>query len=69
VERNIERLVEAEHDGGQEFRNLNGWRWDKFRDVIPYGKLPNKEAKEKDRESVRKYRHRAALAGFRIVLA
>ena len=75
LERNIERLAEAEHDGWQDFLKRNGWRYDKVRDdkkrlhdlLVPYAALPSEAAKEKDRSQVRLYPDLAARAGFRIV--
>jgi hypothetical protein len=74
LERNIERLAEAEHDGWMEHRARNGWRWARSRDdarkrhpdMLPYTKLPDRE-KGKDRNTIRHYPDFAARAGYRIV--
>lgn len=75
LKHNLERLAEAEHEGWQEFRERNGWRYDPVRDdakllhnlLVPYTALPHEEAKEKDRGSVRNFPKMVKDAGFRIV--
>ncbi|MGE0225152.1 MAG: RyR domain-containing protein [Acetobacteraceae bacterium] len=75
LERNIERLAEAEHDEWMAHRQRNGWRFDPTRCdakkhhplLIPYADLPEKE-KDKDRANVRHYPDFAKSAGYRIVL-
>lgn len=74
IERNIERLAEAEHDGWMEHLRHNGWRYAEARDntkklhpsMLPYAELTEQD-KEKDRNNVRHYPEFAARAGYRIV--
>jgi hypothetical protein len=74
LEKNMESLAEAEHDGWMEQRRRSGWRWGETRDdsrklhpaMLPYAKLPERE-KGKDRNAIRHYPDFAGRAGFRIV--
>jgi hypothetical protein len=74
LEKNMERLAEAEHDGWMEQRRRSGWGWGERRDdarrlhpaMLPYVKLPERE-KGKDRNTIRHYPDFAGRAGFRIV--
>jgi DNA polymerase III delta prime subunit len=74
LERQIERLAEAEHDGWVEHRRLHGWtlgeRSDKNRrhpSLKPFRELDFQE-QEKDRNTVRHYPDFAWAAGLRIGL-
>ena len=74
IERRLEQLAEAEHDGWMEQRVRNGWRQGSPRDdnakihplIVPYARLSEKE-KDKDRSSVLKFPEMVAMAGRRIV--
>lgn len=74
IERHLETLAEAEHDGWMEQRVRNGWRQGSPRDdvakihpmIVPYERLSEKE-KDKDRSSVRKFADMVAMAGHSIV--
>lgn len=74
IERRLEQLAEAEHDGWMEQRVRNGWRQGSPRDdkakihplIVPYARLSEKE-KDKDRNSVLKFPEMVAMAGRRIV--
>lgn len=74
LERNIEVLAAAEHEGWMEERRLAGWSYGPERDdsarkhplLVPYATLPDIE-KSKDRQTVRRYPSYARLAGLRIV--
>jgi len=74
IERDIELLAEAEHDGWAEHKRHSGWRFGRETDdrrrvhsaLRPYPEL-DEAAKEKDRSAVRSYPELAALAGYRIV--
>lgn len=71
LERYIDVLAEAEHNGWMEFRLQNGWRYGSDRDekrrihsaLLPYDQLPNQH-QEKDRNSVRHYPDILARAGY-----
>ena len=74
LDRNMERLAEAEHLGWLEQRRRNGWRYGETRDdarkshpaMLPYAQLPERE-KGKDRNTIRHYADFAARAGYHIV--
>lgn len=74
LDRNIEVLAAAEHEGWMEERRLAGWSYGVERDdsahkhplLVPYATLPEVE-KEKDRQTVRRYPSYARLAGLKIV--
>ncbi|HTE80345.1 MAG TPA: RyR domain-containing protein, partial [Reyranella sp.] len=74
IERHLERLAAAEHDGWMEQRVRNGWRQGSPRDdaakihplIVPYEQLSEKE-KDKDRSSVLEFPEMVAMAGHRIV--
>ncbi|HLZ82602.1 MAG TPA: RyR domain-containing protein [Caulobacteraceae bacterium] len=74
LERCMEPMAEAEHDGWMEDRVRRGWRYAPVRDdahrrhpmMIPYARLPDAE-KDKDRSNIRHYPDFAARAGYRIV--
>jgi hypothetical protein len=74
LQRNIELLAEAEHEGWIEERRIAGWSYGPKRDdkalihplLVPYASLPDVE-KEKDRQTVRQYPAYAKIAGLRIV--
>ncbi len=75
LERQLERLSEAEHDGWMAHRVRNGWRYHETRDderklhpsLVPYATLTDAE-KKKDRNSVRHFPDMVRLAGYRILL-
>jgi len=74
LERNIEPLAEAEHEGWMEERLLAGWSYGPERDnsarkhplLVTYAALPDIE-KDKDRGTIRRYPSYAKLAGLKIV--
>jgi DnaJ-domain-containing protein 1 len=77
IERNLEILAEAEHDGWVNHKVRQGWmrvadksqRRDELRLhhlLIPYRELPDEE-KAKDRDAVRHYSDIVARQGYRIV--
>ena len=75
IEKHIERLSEAEHNGWMVERMLAGWRYARTRNndkklhhlLLPYNQLSEAD-KEKDRQAVRSYVERLAGAGYRIIL-
>ena len=74
LDRHLEAMAEAEHDGWMSHRAVSGWRHGEPRDdarkvhpaVVPYAQLPERE-KQKDRNNVRHYPDFLARAGLRIV--
>lgn len=74
IERHIELLAEAEHDGWMETKLQNGWKFGEIRDddqkihncLIEYAALSEKD-KDKDRNSVRHYPDIVSEAGYAIV--
>ena len=74
IERKIELLAEAEHDGWMEWHFNNGWSHSDVRNdaklqhktLAPFNDLPEKE-KEKDRHSIRRYADIVKLANMKIV--
>lgn len=74
LERALEPMAEAEHNGWMAHRAANGWTYGPVRDdaakkhpsMVPYAELPESE-KEKDRNNVRHYPDFAARAGLKIV--
>ncbi|MCP4751048.1 MAG: Ryanodine receptor Ryr [Proteobacteria bacterium] len=75
IEENIKKLAETEHIRWQENREANGWTYAKVRNdykkthncLISYTDLPEKE-KEKDRNTIRKYKDFLKKTDFRIVI-
>lgn len=73
IDRQMERLAEAEHDGWMEQRTKNSWIFGKVRVnarkihnlLIPYYQLPE-DQKVKDRQSVGNYRTQIEAAGYRL---
>lgn len=71
---NLEFLAEAEHQGWEEQKRMEGWVYDKEWNeekrtqplFVPYSELPEVE-KKKDRDTVTNYPKYARLAGFKIV--
>jgi RyR domain len=75
IERNVELLAEAEHDGWMDVKLRNGWILGPRDDekkihpaLVPYEKLSEPDRK-KDRNSVRTYPEIVEKAGFKIVPA
>ena len=74
LDRNIEMLAEAEHDGWMDHLLKNGWHYGIIRNdekkihncLKPYQLLPE-EDKEKDRNSVRKYPQLLGFVKYKIV--
>ncbi len=75
LESNLEFLAEAEHQGWEEQKRMEGWVYglpptdgEKRTHplLIPYSELP-KDQKEKDRRTIRHYPVYARIAGFKIV--
>ncbi len=75
LELHVELLAEAEHQGWEEQKRMEGWvygpppknnekRTQPF--LVPYGELPEAE-KEKDRRTIRNYPKYARDTGFKIV--
>ena len=74
LERNLELLAEAEHDGWMEHKIRNGWVYGEKRDdakkinpaLLPYKDLSEQD-KDKDRNSVRYYQDILKEAKYKIV--
>ena len=75
LEQHKEFLAEAEHQGWEEQKRMEGWTYgpppkdDKKRThpwLVPYSELP-KEQKDKDRRTIQNYPKYARAAGFKIV--
>ena len=74
LERNLELLAEAEHDGRMEHKIRNGWVYGEKRDdakkidpaLLPYKDLSEQD-KDKDRNSVRYYQDILKEAKYKIV--
>ena len=74
LEKNLELLAEAEHNGWMKQKLLNGWQYGEERDdqlrrhpaMVPYEKLDETD-KNRDRNNVRSYPAIARQAGFAIV--
>ena len=74
IERHIELLAEAEHDGWMEHKRRNGWVYAERRDrekrhhpsLRPYRELPDTD-KEKDRSQVRNYPEILKRVQYRVV--
>jgi hypothetical protein len=74
LERNIEMLAEAEHDGWMEHKIKNGWRYNpqrndvkKEHDCLKSYRLLREEDKEKDRNSVRMYPELLGIVKYKII--
>jgi hypothetical protein len=75
LNRHLDFLAEAEHQGWEEQKRMEGWTYgpppkDDVRRthplLIPYSELPEKE-KDKDRQTITNYPKYARAAGFKIV--
>lgn len=73
IDRNLETLSEAEHNGWMSHKMKNGWHYDPVRNdnellhnlLVPYEQL-SEEEKDKDRRSVLDYAKHVWTAGCRI---
>jgi hypothetical protein len=73
VERHMERLAEAEHDGWMDQRKKNNWSYGNVRVnakkihnlLVPYAQLPE-DQKKKDRDAVKNYHQQITDAGYRL---
>ena len=75
LEQHLELLAEAEHQGWEEQKRMEGWTYGpppKDNDkrthplLVPYSELPEEE-KDKDRRTIQNYPKYAQAAGFKIV--
>jgi hypothetical protein len=74
IEKNIDLLAQAEHDGWMQFKIANGWKYgvprnDKMKThnaLVRFQDL-SEDDKEKDRENVRRYPEIVKKAKFKII--